>query len=132
MNALDTNGLVRFLVNDDEEQAQSVRKVLLDQEKQGASVFISTLVLLETIWVLGSAYKFSKTDILHAINSLLLLPVFSIEAHDRVADLCRIARHSTADLADILIGLTSRDFGCATTLTFDKQAAKSSLFSLLE
>ena len=131
MKAIDTNALVRFLVRDDEKQAQAIVRILRDAEKKGDAVFLPVSVILETIWVLSSVYQYETRDIVRALDHLLAMPLFEIEARDRVATLCHIAGGSDADLADLLIGLTSRDFGCETTLTFDRKAAKSGLFTLI-
>jgi predicted nucleic-acid-binding protein len=131
VKALDTNAVVRFLVKDDEKQAQAIHRILLDVEKKGEVVLIPVPVILETIWVLSSVYKHGRADIVRALDHLLALPILEIEARDRVAVLCRIADKSEVDLADLFIGLTSRDFGCETTLTFDRKASRSDLFSLI-
>jgi predicted nucleic-acid-binding protein len=131
MKALDTNAVVRFLVKDDEKQAHAVHRILLDVEKKGEEVFVPAPVILETIWVLSSVYKHTRGEIVQALDHLLALPVLEIEARDRVTVLCRIADKSDVDLADLFIGLTSRDFGCETTLTFDRKASKSDLFTLI-
>lgn len=131
MKALDTNAVVRFLVKDDEKQANAIHRILLDVEKKGETVFVPAPVILETIWVLSSVYNHTRSDIVRALNLMLTLPILEIEARDRIAILCRIADKSDVDLADLFIGLTSRDWGCETTLTFDRKATKSDLFSLI-
>lgn len=131
MKGLDTNALVRFFVRDDEKQAQAVRKVLLHAEKKGDILFVPIAVTLETIWVLSSVYEYSREEIVQALESLLILSVLRVEEHERIARICLNARAQDADLADLLIGLTSRDKGCETTLTFDKKAARSDLFTLI-
>ncbi|MDD5674107.1 MAG: type II toxin-antitoxin system VapC family toxin [Chitinivibrionales bacterium] len=131
MKALDTNALVRFLVRDDEKQAQVVKKILLNAEVAGDLIFIPFIVMLETIWVLSSVYEYSRAEIILALENLLVVSVFEIEEHERVVNLCRIAKKHSIDLADLLIGLTSHDKGCETTLTFDKKAAQSELFTLI-
>ena len=133
MKALGTNAVVRFLVRDDEKQAQAVRGVLLKAEKEGSSLFVSCLVILETIWVLASVYACSRADIIRALEELLSLPVLTIENHKTITALCHEAQTSSADISDLLIGLVARDAGCDTTLTFDQKAAKaSSLFTLIK
>ena len=69
MIAIDTNVIVRFLVKDDREQAQSAR-ALIDAE----DVFVPTSVLLETEWVLRSAYKLPRQDLVTALRAFLDLP----------------------------------------------------------
>lgn len=132
MKALDTNALVRFFVRDDEKQAQAVKKMLLEAKSKGTLLFISIPVILELMWVLSSFYEYSRDEILIALENLLILSVFKVEEHERIATLCEIAVKSSEDLADILIGLTAHDNDCTTTLTFDKKAARSDLFTLIQ
>jgi len=131
MKALDTNALVRFLVRDDEKQAQAVRRLILDAEKKGEPLFVPLAVTLETIWVLDSSYEFATADIIQAFEGLLMLSAIELEHRERISAMCRIVSSSGAGPADILIGLSSRDRGCESTLTFDRKAAKSDLFSLI-
>ncbi len=66
MIAVDTNVLVRVITNDDSTQA-SVAARLLNRNQ----VFISKTVLLETEWVLRSAYRFELPAILNALSQFL-------------------------------------------------------------
>ena len=88
-------------------------------------------MILETIWVLSSVYKCSREDIILALENLLGLAVLIIEERETLTTLCRSDQSPSVDLADLLIGLTSRNAGCETILTFDQRAAKSTLFTLI-
>ena len=132
MKAVDTNILVRFLVGDDPVQSEKVKTFLQNAEKRGLVLFISIPVLLETIWVLESSYCCPRSEILNAIEQLILMPIFRFEAPERVKDMIQQARENKMELADLLIGLTARDAGCDVSLTFDKDASKSSLFEYLD
>lgn len=54
MKALATNVLVRFLVKDDEQQAQAVYRKFKQAEDKKEIFFIPVLVVLETVWALES------------------------------------------------------------------------------
>ncbi|RLC10565.1 MAG: hypothetical protein DRI57_20195 [Deltaproteobacteria bacterium] len=58
MIGLDTNILVRLLVNDDQKQNNQIVKRLEEAERNGEQLFISKLVLIEAMWVLNSVYGF--------------------------------------------------------------------------
>ena len=131
MKALDTNVIIRFLVRDDEDQAQAVRTLFIEAEKKKETFFVPVSVTLEVIWVLSSAYGYSKDEIVTALGGLLVLPAIILEEYDRIARLCRFASRHNNGLADILIGLSALDNGCSTTLTFDKKAARSDFFTLI-
>jgi predicted nucleic-acid-binding protein len=132
MKALDTNVLVRFLVRDDEKQAAMVKRMLLDAEKSNEQLFIPLAVTLETIWVLSSAYDYSRKEIVDAFDGLLSLPLFLMEDQICIATLCRKAHTTEAELSDLLIGIIARDRGCATTMTFDKKASRLEFFTRIE
>lgn len=131
MKAIDTNVLVRFLVNDDQQQAEAVRRVLSRAEEQGEVFFVPLLVVMETIWVLDAAYEVSRSDILAVFNDLLLLPILEFEHRSALQNMVSVAAANTFDLADLLIAETARLAGCHKVLTFDKKAAKSELFELV-
>ena len=80
MIALDTNVVVRFLVNDDRAQASRARNLIARGE-----VFVGPTVLLEAERVLRSAYGFSPTDIQRFFRALLGLPGLTTDEPVRVA-----------------------------------------------
>lgn len=63
---VDTNFLIRFFTRDIEKQAREAKKVI-ENEK----VFISEIVLAETIYILETHYKAQKTDACGGLLSLL-------------------------------------------------------------
>jgi predicted nucleic-acid-binding protein len=129
VKAIDTNVVVRFLLGEDEAQTRQVHRIFIDAEQQGSTLFIVTAVLLETIWVLDSVYHCSRQEIINAIENLTKMPILHLEHRDTIVTFCRKSRD--IDLADQLIGLISKDAGCDTTLTFDRKAAKTDLFTLI-
>ncbi|MFN2273475.1 MAG: PIN domain-containing protein [Anaerolineales bacterium] len=132
MIALDTNVIVRFLVRDDEVQAQAARARLAQAETKRERLLIPLLVILETIWVLESAYGKSRTAILDAIEDLRHMSIIELEADDIIARLLADGRKYKADLADILVAHAAQSSGCDSVLTFDKTAAKLPYFTLLK
>lgn len=69
MIAIDANVVVRFLVNDDPEQAQRARRLIESED-----VFLSTTVLLETEWVLRVACMRPRERLLEMLRAFLGLP----------------------------------------------------------
>jgi predicted nucleic-acid-binding protein len=130
--AVDTNVIVRFLVRDDEKQAERVYRRLKQAESHRERLFVPLLVMLETIWVLESAYDKSRGEVLAAIQDMRQMPVFEFEKDEVVERLLSDGRDGRADLADILIAHSARACGCDAGITFDRDAAKLSFFSLLK
>jgi len=131
VKALDTNILVRFLVRDDKEQADKVYRLFKAAEDEKTVFYVTVPVLLELIWVLESVYAIKRRDLLDALSELLLLPILLFDAQASVRSFISDARHNNLDLSDLLIAFDAAVSGCEQVLTFDKKAAKSSLFELL-
>jgi len=132
MIAVDTNILVRFLVRDDEEQAEIARKHIKEAELRRERLKIPLLVVLETIWVLESAYDKTRSEILDTIQDIRQMPVFDFEDDQVIEGLLNDGPKQKADLADIMIAHAAIATGCETVITFDKSAAKLPSFSLLK
>jgi predicted nucleic-acid-binding protein len=67
--AVDTNVLVRYLVEDDVRQTDRAEAVL-----RSGAVMVPNTVLLETEWVLRTSYRFDRSAIADGIKKLLGLP----------------------------------------------------------
>lgn len=131
MFAIDTNVLLRLLVNDDEIQAKQVEHFVTSEELQGNPVLISLLVLLETEWVLRNRYELPKARIIEALAALLDTRAFHLEDESTVARALHLRRQVNAGFADCLIAERHLSLGVQATLTFDKQAAKRAGMRLL-
>lgn len=69
---IDTNLIIRFLLNDNPKQAKSV-KLLFDSPEK---LHLPDVAFAEVIWVLRSVYKFSKPAITSKVQQLLSLNIF--------------------------------------------------------
>ena len=116
MLAVDTNVLVRLLANDDSKQALVVVRLF-----QKEPIWISKTVLLETEWVLRSAYSFVPSRIQVALTGLLGLPNASVEDPATVAQALQWMAEGL-DFADALHLAASRRLG--SFATFDQKLAK--------
>ena len=124
MPALDTNVLVRWLVNDDQAQAAVVRRLLESAIGSQESLFVPITVLLELEWVLRTRYRFSRTSIELALVAMLEARELSIQSEGSVECALQLFRQSNADLADCLhVGLSAME-GQGPLLTFDRDAGK--------
>ncbi len=131
MKALDTNVIVRFLINDDKTQGRKARVLFKKAERTGERYLIGTPVLLETIWVLSAVYDLVREDVLHALELLTQMPILEFDSHETVLELIRLGATTNADLPDLLIGLSGKAAGCESTLTFDKGLGPTGLFERL-
>ena len=131
MKAIDTNVLVRFLVNDDPVQGEQVRQLFAAAERQREAFFVPILVLLETIWVLESAYQIHRPALIEALGDLMLMPVLHFEQREAVQAMLAKVMTSNMDLPDALIAQSALKGGCESVLTFDKKTTRGDGFELL-
>lgn len=119
MRSVDTNVVVRLLMDDDVAQAARVRR-LFDE----GNLFISVTVLLETEWVLRSLYRRTAAAIIAELRRLLGLPKIVVEDATRVAVALDWAA-AGMDLADAFHLARAAD--CTTFFTFDRRLIKAAI-----
>ena len=131
MIGLDTNILVRYIVQDDEIQAELASRLVegtLDQKNPG---LVSSIVLCELIWVLRRAYGYEKGQVIEVLRTLLSSADLVV---DRVDDAWRALREyesGSAYFSDYYIGQMNRTLHAETTYTLDQKAGKGNHFTLL-
>lgn len=67
-NLIDTNLIIRFLINDNPQKVSQVEKLLKD--KKNINILLDTVVA-EIIWVLSSYYSLKKTGVAEKIRALI-------------------------------------------------------------
>ncbi len=130
MTGLDTNVMVRYLVQDDPAQAR-LATAALAALTEAAPGWIAREVMIETVWVLERAYRLPRGEIAEAIDGLLAAREIQIEEADRVGLAAQRWREGGAGFADQMIALAGQGAGCRETLTFDLKAAGIAGMALL-
>jgi predicted nucleic-acid-binding protein len=131
VTGLDTNVLVRYLTQDDAEQARRANTLIAELASAGTRCFIGPIVLCELTWVLREAYDRHKADIVRTLDMILSTRQFEIGDKDLVREALEVYRTGRADFADYLIGAEHRQAGCTETATFDRRLRGASGFRLL-
>lgn len=129
MIGLDTNVLVRYLIQDDARQANAAAILITRHCSKEQPGRIGLVVLCELVWVLSRAYRFSSSEIADVIEKLLQTAELEIESADVAWAALRIYRSAGAGFADAVIGLCNHQAGCELTATFDTTAAQLPMFS---
>jgi len=130
MIGLDTNVLVRYIMQDDPKQTPVATRLVesLSSEERG---FVPVIAVVELAWVLASAYDLDRNQLVEAFESILRTKELSVESAETVWQALRTFKVSTADFADCLIAASAAAAGCEKTMTFDRAAAKSGGMTLL-
>ena len=122
MIALDTNVLVRFLVQDDPEQSR-IAGAVIDQLTDQAPGFVGREVLIELVWVLERAYRIGRAEIAGALDGFLASTELVIEGADQVGHALELYRNEGFGFADLMIVAAARRAGAVELVTFDRKAA---------
>lgn len=130
MIALDTNVLVRFLVQDDAKQAAAATS-LIQRCSRNAPAWLSREVMIETVWVLESAYDRSPAEISNVLFGLLEAEEIIIEEASDVAVAAEAYGVAGSDFADHMIASAAIRSGAETIYTFDKKAARHNFATFL-
>lgn len=130
MIGLDTNILVRYLVQDDPEQALRATELIENQCTETSPGIICVLVLCELAWVLSRGYGYSREQICSVVQGILTAKELEIESPDLVWSAYQQYTSGPADFSDYLIGASNRNLGASTTYTFDLKATGHENFTL--
>lgn len=128
MIALDTNVLVRIVVDDAGavEQTRAAREIARKADR----LFIAQVVQAELVWVLETAYRLDKAEVIKVLESLLNNQIVILQERRICAAALVDYRDGAADFADYLILHASIEQD-ALLMTFDKRLAKSPAARLL-
>ncbi|MGF1663354.1 MAG: PIN domain-containing protein [Kineosporiaceae bacterium] len=129
MIGLDTNVLIRHVLQDDEQQS-AIASAFLETLGPDDPGFVSLPVVVEVFWVLRGVGSYRTDQITSVISTLLSTAEVRVERADLVARALR-ATDRGADFADALIAEIGRAAGCRATVTFDRGAARRAGMSLL-
>lgn len=131
MTGLDTNVVLRYLLQDDARQAQQANRIIDRQLSTENPGFLSVATVLEIVWVLRSLLKRSPMQIAAHIEDLLAADRFVVQHEQQVFEAAYALKHGLGEFEDALIGALGVAEGCAQTVTFDRKAARLGSFKLI-
>jgi predicted nucleic-acid-binding protein len=126
MAALDTNVLVRYIVQDDAAQFAAAKRLISRCVGDGSTLFVPVTVVLELEWVLRSGLGFGKDDVLLTLSSLFSAAELVFESEQALEVALQLFRKGSADFADCLHVALATQAGEQPLWTFDKAAARIS------
>ena len=123
MIALDTNAIIRVLIEDDEIQARTVQSIISDAELNGRRILILSEVVIETVWVLESAYHCDNQEISMMVENLLSAPTFFLPDSTVIRRALKQYKKD-ADFADLLIVGQAKHHKARKLFSFDRKLQK--------
>jgi len=130
---LDTNVLVRYVMQDDPRQSPRATRLIesLSPEEPG---FVPLVTLVELVWVLSGSYSLARAQVVAVLETLLRskeLVVDRAELATQALQRFSASNASSADFADALIERIASAAGCTATMSFDTGAVKAASMTLV-
>lgn len=117
---VDTNYILKFLLNDIEEQALEVENLLKEVINKQAEVFVSVIVQMEIIYVLSSFYKVEKSEVYQIMKKLYDMSFIEFEYYDLMQNVMNRYMDYNISIQDSFLIKFSKDKEMDVK-TFDKK-----------
>jgi predicted nucleic-acid-binding protein len=130
MIGLDTNVLVRYIMQDDPKQAAKATK-LIESLTPAEPGFVTLVTVLELFWVLTASFDLSRVQIVEVFDALIRSKQLLVEQADQVLRALRVYGAGSADFPDCLIERTAKAAGCDKVMTLDVGASKQAGMTLI-
>lgn len=130
MIGLDTNVLLRFITQDDQQQSPLADATMasLTTIEPG---WVAVATVLEFVWAMSKSMRLPKPMVCNALDRMLTLDTIVMEQQSIVSAAVQQYRSTRADFADCLIAASARAAGCSKTVTFDRIAARDTGMELI-
>ncbi|HEY8009681.1 MAG TPA: type II toxin-antitoxin system VapC family toxin [Rudaea sp.] len=130
MIGIDTNILVRYIVQDEPAQARAATHFVERVLSKATPGFVNRVVLCELVWVLESGYGYTREQIAATLQRLFEIDRIRLESPDLNWRALDAYRHGI-DFSDALIALINVSMDCEHTVSFDRRAARFEKIKLL-
>ena len=120
---VDTNIILRYLLNDNKKLFIQAKKYFEQAKKKEIELVIIPEVFFEIDYVLRGVYKTSKHEICRIISKILLTPYLKLDQRNTLSDAVKIYAKTNIDLFDIYLFLTARNQN-AKVISFDRDFNK--------
>jgi predicted nucleic-acid-binding protein len=124
MAALDTNVLLRFLLQDDAAQSALATRLVRGVLEAGETLYVPVSVALELEWVLRSRFKLNKAAVAQTFGGLLQTVELYFQATAALEWALSEYESSAADFSHCIHAALALSAGEAPLWTFDKTAAR--------
>jgi uncharacterized protein len=120
---LDTNVLLRFLLDDDSAQSPLSCAFFKGLEDDSVSVELEDIVLAEAVWVLEKGYRVPRNDISRLLSSIISLKGVCCRGRRIVLEALSRYGSTQCDIVDCLLAARARSKG-VEVISFDTDFRK--------
>jgi len=128
---LDTNVLVRYIVQDEPAQARAATRLVESHCTPDDPAVISLIVLCELVWVLSRGYRYGRRPISTVLRQILSADDLHVERAELAWRALNLYTEGKVDFADYLLALCNREERAEITYTFDSRTEGCGLFRLV-
>jgi predicted nucleic-acid-binding protein len=128
---LNTNVVLRYLLQDDPEQSRQANEIFAGRVSEQKPGYLSLVCVLELVWVLRSFLRQSSVEIAAHLEHLLAADSLVIQNEQQVFEAAFALKRGTGEFEDALIGAMNAWAGCEKTLTFDRRAGRLAGFEVI-
>jgi predicted nucleic-acid-binding protein len=128
MIGLETNVILRYLLQDDPKQTRLANHIFDRQLIDQNLGFISPVTVLEIVWVLRILFNQNPSQIASHLENILTADSLEVQNEQQVFEAVFALKRDTGEFEDALIGTLNAWAGCSHTLTFDRKAARLARF----
>lgn len=123
MIGVDTNVLLRLLVEDNSDQYAKSRAFFSERTARDPA-FISATVLAELIWLLRRRFGYTNEDIMRALRTMNQSAEFRFEHGEKLRAFLAETDRVPSNVADAMISWSCMAAKCEKVVTFDKKSAR--------
>ena len=121
---VDTNYFLRFLIDDDPQQAEEAKKLFLDAARGNLDLVTSTIVVFEIYWVFKSYYQKTKDEIIKILQKVLTMNFVRIDERDLLQSALNFFKAQNLSLEDCYNLVFAKKNKVEVFKTFDAKLAK--------
>ena len=131
MIGLDTNVVLRYLLQDDEKQARQANEIFDGRLSEREPGYLSLVCVLEIVWVLRSLLRQGAVEIAAHLEHLLAAESLVVQNEQQVFEAAFALKRGMGEFEDALIGALNAWAGCGKPLTFDRRAGRLAGFEVI-
>lgn len=124
MIGLDTNVVLRYLLQDDPAQTRVANRIFEQQLSAANPGFLNLATVLEIVWVLRSVLGRTPIQIAAHLETILSRTTLEVQNAEQVYEAAFALKRGTGEFEDALIGALNAWAGCSSTVTFDRKAGR--------
>ncbi len=121
---IDTNLLVRYLTDDDEEKSKAVYNLLSRAETGELRILLPSIVIAELVWVLESFYNTDSGEISELVQAIINTPGVEVTEKSTILSALKLYESRNLDFIDALIIEFAKEKNATRIYTFDRKHFK--------